>query len=212
MTKLELQTRDGSCPSYLFQPPGKGPWPGVLVFMDGIGIRPAMLEVGERIAAHGYFVLLPDRYYRSGPHATMDPQTVFADPEQRKLLFEKFMGPASTANIMSDTRTFLDLLAQRAEVRRGGIGITGYFARARHGCPGDGRRAARLEQSAARQRALCSGEELQERDVGQPGCSGSLSCAPGAWKLTGATRPRARAERYSAIGTSRAPRRASCSE
>lgn len=126
MNKLEVQTRDGSCPSYVFQPPGQGPWPGVLVFMDGIGIRPAMLEVGERIAAHGYFVLLPDLYYRSGPYAPMDPHTVFSDPEQRKVLFEKFMGPATAANIMSDTRAFLDLLAQRTEVRRGGIGITGY--------------------------------------------------------------------------------------
>jgi dienelactone hydrolase len=31
--------------------------------MDGIGIRPAMLEVGERLATHGYFVLLPDSTY-----------------------------------------------------------------------------------------------------------------------------------------------------
>jgi carboxymethylenebutenolidase len=131
MTKLEIQTRDGSCPSYVFQAPGQGPWPGVLVFMDGIGIRPAMLEVGERIAAHGYFVLLPDLYYRSGPYAPMDPHTVFSDPEQRKLLFEKFMGPASSANIMSDTRAFLDLLSRRAEVQRGGIGITGYCMGAR---------------------------------------------------------------------------------
>jgi len=118
MTKLELQTRDGSCPSYLFQPPGKGPWPGVLVFMDGIGIRPAMLEVGERIAAHGYFVLLPDRYYRSGPYAAMDPQTVFADPEQRKLLFEKFMGPASTANIMFETRRSTTRRRANVTIRR----------------------------------------------------------------------------------------------
>ncbi len=131
MTKLEIQTRDGSCPSYVFQPPGQGPWPGVLVFMDGIGIRPAVLEVGERIAAHGYFVLLPDLYYRSGPYAAMDPRTVFSDPEQRKVLFEKFMGPASTANVMSDTRAFLDLLARRPEVQRGGIGITGYCMGAR---------------------------------------------------------------------------------
>jgi carboxymethylenebutenolidase len=126
MTKLQIQTRDGSCPSYVYQPPGQGPWPGVLVFMDGLGIRPAMLEVGERIAAHGYFVLLPDLYYRSGPYAPMDPQTVFSDPEQRKVLFEKFMGPASTANILSDTRAFLDVLAGRAELQGSGIGTTGY--------------------------------------------------------------------------------------
>ena len=30
------------------------PFPVVLVFMDGLGIRPAMLEVGERLAQNGY--------------------------------------------------------------------------------------------------------------------------------------------------------------
>jgi carboxymethylenebutenolidase len=126
MTKLEIQTRDGSCPSYLFHPPGEGPWPGVLVFMDGVGIRPAMLEVGERIAAHGYCVLLPDLFYRSGPYEPMDPHTLFSDPVQRKRLMEKFFSLATPANIMSDTRAFLDVLSQRPEVQRGGIGTTGY--------------------------------------------------------------------------------------
>ena len=43
--RIEIATRDGLAPSYVFRPegPGKGPWPAVLVFMDGIGIRPAML-------------------------------------------------------------------------------------------------------------------------------------------------------------------------
>ena len=55
-TKIEITTKDGICPSYVFRPDGKGPWPGVLVFMDGIGIRPAMLAVGERLAKSGYFI------------------------------------------------------------------------------------------------------------------------------------------------------------
>ena len=44
MNKIEIQTRDGVCPSYVYRPAGGGPWPAVLVFMDGLGIRPAMLE------------------------------------------------------------------------------------------------------------------------------------------------------------------------
>jgi carboxymethylenebutenolidase len=54
MNKIDIETRDGVCPSYV----DRGPWPAVLVFMDGVGIRPAMLEMGERIAAEGYLVLL----------------------------------------------------------------------------------------------------------------------------------------------------------
>jgi carboxymethylenebutenolidase len=123
---IEIATRDGRCPAYVFRPEGKGPWPGVLVFMDGIGIRPAMLEIGERLAGDGYFVLLPDLYYRSGPYAPMNAKTVFADPEQRKMLSEKFMSRAPLPAIMSDTRTFLDFLAQQTDVRPGGVATTGY--------------------------------------------------------------------------------------
>ena len=60
----------------------------VLIFMDGLGIRPAMLEIGERLATYGYFVLLPDLFYRSGPYEPMDPRIVFADPDKRKVLME----------------------------------------------------------------------------------------------------------------------------
>ena len=50
MTQVEIPTRDGSCPTYVFRPSGSGPFPAVLVYMDGIGIRPAMLAIGERLA------------------------------------------------------------------------------------------------------------------------------------------------------------------
>ena len=112
-------------------PPARGPWPAVLVFMDGLGIRPAMLEIGERLASRGYFVLLPDLFYRSGPYEPMDPRAVFTDPEKRKILMEKFFALATQANIMSDTRAFLDYLAAQPDVKPGGIGTTGLL----HGRP-----------------------------------------------------------------------------
>jgi carboxymethylenebutenolidase len=126
MSKIEIKTRDGTCPSYVYQPAGNGPWPGVLVFMDGLAIRPAMLELGARLATLGYFVLLPDLFYRSGPYEPMDPHTVFSDPEKRKVLLEKFFAPATPANIMADTRAFLEYLVAQPQVMPGGIGTTGY--------------------------------------------------------------------------------------
>jgi len=124
--KIEIKTASGSCPSYVYRPAGEGPWPGVLVYMDGIGIRPAMLELGEKLAMHGYFVLLPDLFYRSGPYEPMDPHSVFTDPEKRKILMEKFFARATPANIMSDTGAFLDYLAAQTDVKPGRIGTTGY--------------------------------------------------------------------------------------
>ena len=126
MSKIDITTRDGTCPSDVYQPTGKGPWPAVLVFMDGLAIRPAMLELGERLATLGYYVLLPDLFYRSGPYEPMDPHTVFSDPEKRKVLMEKFFALATPANIMADTRAFLEHLAAQPQVIPGGIGTTGY--------------------------------------------------------------------------------------
>lgn len=126
MSRIDIKTRDGVCPSYVYRPAGSGPWPAVLVFMDGIGIRPAVLELGERLATHGYFVLLPDLFYRSGFYEPMNPHTVFSDPEQRKVLMEKFFARATADNIMSDTRFFLDHLASEPDAKKGGIGATGY--------------------------------------------------------------------------------------
>jgi carboxymethylenebutenolidase len=126
MTKISIKTRDGLCPSYVYRPASGGPWPAVLVYMDGLGIRPAMLELGEQLATHGYYVLLPDLFYRSGPYEPMNPAEVFSDPEKRKILMEKFFAPATQANIMSDTAAFLDYLAAQSDVKPGGIGTTGY--------------------------------------------------------------------------------------
>jgi carboxymethylenebutenolidase len=126
MSKIDIETRDGRCPSYVYRPSGTGPWPAVLVFMDGLAIRPAMLQLGERLATHGYFVLLPDLFYRAGPYEPMDPRAVFSDPGKRKVLMEKYFAVATSANIMADTRAFLDHLAGQQDVKPGGIGITGY--------------------------------------------------------------------------------------
>src|SRR5256714_8692526 len=85
-----------------------------------------MLETAERPPPHGYFTMLPDLYYRSGPYEPMNARTVFTDPEQRKVLMEKFMSLATPAKIMSDTKAFLDYLASHRDVKKGGIGTTGY--------------------------------------------------------------------------------------
>ncbi|HET7546000.1 MAG TPA: dienelactone hydrolase family protein [Polyangiaceae bacterium] len=127
MSRIEIATADGICPSFVFRPLGdNGPWPAVLMYMDGLGIRPAMLDLGLRLSKSGYFVLLPDLFYRAGPYEPLDARTVFADPEQRKRLSEKFGSHISQAKVMADTRAFLDYLGSEPDVRAGGVGVTGY--------------------------------------------------------------------------------------
>lgn len=126
MTRIDIAIGDGRCPAYVFRPSGSGPWPAVLVYMDGVGIRPAMLEVGERLAREGYYVLLPDLFWRAGPYAPMDPREVFGDPVRRQHLFDTYFARATPALVMDDTRHFLDYLAAQADVRPGAVGVVGY--------------------------------------------------------------------------------------
>jgi dienelactone hydrolase len=71
---VTIKTRDGMFPASVFPPADKlGLWPGVIFFMDGLGIRPVMWEMGQRLADGGYLVLLPDLYYRLGSYPLKAP-------------------------------------------------------------------------------------------------------------------------------------------
>ncbi|HEX6839159.1 MAG TPA: dienelactone hydrolase family protein [Polyangia bacterium] len=125
-TKIEIRTDDGVCPAHVLHPDGAGPWPGVLVYMDGIGMRPAIVAIGERLAAGGYYVLLPDLFYRAGAYVPPDPKKVFTD-EATRAEWRKLMATAGgAANIMRDTAAYLAHFAGNPSVRQPRIGATGY--------------------------------------------------------------------------------------
>jgi len=124
-TELQLETQDGVCPTHAFQPNGEGPWPGVLMFMDGIGMRPALWTIADRIAGQGYFVLLPNLFYRVGYNAEYGV-SVFSDPEKRADLMTRIMPSAKPANVMRDTDVLLEYMDGLEDVRAEKIGITGY--------------------------------------------------------------------------------------
>jgi len=123
---LTIDTPDGTCPASLFTPSaGQGPWPGVIFFMDGPGIRPTLHAMAQRLADGGYAVLLPDLFYRSGPYAPMDPATVFSNPEAKQKLMALIGGLDRKAKI-TDAGACLDAMASRPEVRDGRVAATGY--------------------------------------------------------------------------------------
>lgn len=123
--QISIRTHDGDCPTWVFTPEGAGPWPGVIFFMDGLGIRPALIKMGARLAEGGYVVLLPDLYYRAGPYEPLDPKVLFAMGNIREALGHFF---ASTDNrrAAADTQYFLDYLDTRSDVKGKKVGTTGY--------------------------------------------------------------------------------------
>lgn len=121
----EIETQDGRCPSHAFFPDRAGRWPAVIVFMDGIGMRSAVLDVAARIASAGYYAFLPDLFYRVGYKAEYGVN-VFSDPVARADLMTRIVPSASAANVMRDMEAFLAHVDAQPNVRRGRIGLTGY--------------------------------------------------------------------------------------
>ena len=120
-----IATPDGSCPVVLATPEGSGPWPGIVLYPDAGGARPALRDMAARLASLGYAVLLPDVYYRFGAWAPFDMRGVFGDLAERNRLFA--MMKTVTPEVMADdARAFFDYLAARPEVAGDRFGTTGY--------------------------------------------------------------------------------------
>jgi carboxymethylenebutenolidase len=123
--KISIRTHDGECPAYVFTPPGDTRHPAVIFYMDGLGIRPTIFEMGQRLADHGYVVLVPDLYYRVGHYEALEPKQVFASGDVRGTIGHLF---ASTDNRRAgeDTEAFLAYLDSRDDVVGTKVGTTGY--------------------------------------------------------------------------------------
>ena len=63
VTSVDVKTPDGTCDA-TFIHPTTGSHPAVIIWPDAFGLRPAMVDMGKRIAADGYSVLVPNPYYR----------------------------------------------------------------------------------------------------------------------------------------------------
>ena len=72
-TNVEIKTPDGMTDAALYTPKGKGPFPGVLIFTDIFGLRPAFRGMGRRLAAEGYTVLVPNPFYRTKKGPLLEP-------------------------------------------------------------------------------------------------------------------------------------------
>src|ERR1700683_4777281 len=62
-TDVEIKTPDGTCDAAFIRPK-TGSHPGVLIWPDAFGLRPAMRDMAKRLAAEGYSVLVPNPFYR----------------------------------------------------------------------------------------------------------------------------------------------------
>lgn len=123
---VNVPMASGVSDSALFYPEGKGPWPAVLVWTDILGLRPVFREMGRRLAAEGYVVLVPNPFYRNAKAPVVDGSFDFSKPEDRAKVMPMAAALTADANI-SDAKaytTFLDAQPQTDKKKK--MGVQGY--------------------------------------------------------------------------------------
>src|SRR5271154_3923683 len=73
---VDIKTKDGAMETFLVCPERGGPYPPVLFLMDAPGIREELYDMARRLGTSGYYVLLPNLYYRSGKDTKYGPDVL----------------------------------------------------------------------------------------------------------------------------------------
>ncbi|WP_328908193.1 dienelactone hydrolase family protein [Streptomyces sp. NBC_00234] len=125
---LLIPTADGQADAFAAFPDDGERHPGVLLYMDAFGVRPVLREMARELAGHGYYVLVPNVYYRHGPTPVIDlPEHI--DKEARPGLFAQLM-PLFEAHTperaLRDADAYLAFLTSQPEVGAGPVGAIGY--------------------------------------------------------------------------------------
>jgi carboxymethylenebutenolidase len=122
-TDVSVKTPDGTADAVLFHPGGKGAWPAVLMWPDIFGLRPVFREMGRRLAAQGYTVLVPNPFYRSA--TSKDILAGGANPDMQKMF--GYRNAIKDEGVDSDAIAYLGFLdAQAATNKKKKAGVQGY--------------------------------------------------------------------------------------
>ena len=128
---IEIDAAAGSAEAYLTGEEGR---PGVLFYVDAIGLRPQVEAMADRIAGWGYVVLVPHVFYRDGRAADLAPAVDLRTPGAREAFFVGAMKRvrALTPDLSTpDAEAFVAALSRHSGGDESPIGVTGYCMGAR---------------------------------------------------------------------------------
>lgn len=125
---LKISTQDGWADAFAAFPVDGGQHPGVLLYTDIFGVRPVIEEMARELAGHGYYVLVPNVFYRHGAAPVVElPEHIGA--ESRTALVDRLvplMMSHTSDLVLRDADAYLEFLTARPEVGDGPIAVVGY--------------------------------------------------------------------------------------
>jgi carboxymethylenebutenolidase len=127
-TNVEIKTKDGTCDA-AFIHPATGAHPAVILWPDAFGLRPSMRDMGKRLAAEGYSVLVPNPFYRvaRSPVFESASNVNFSDPATRAKLNPLMGSIGAPGACETDAAAFVPWLDAQPQVdRTKKIGTQGY--------------------------------------------------------------------------------------
>jgi carboxymethylenebutenolidase len=121
--QIAVATRDGQMSTFICYPE-RGLHPVIIFFMDAPGIREELRDMARRLATAGYYVLLPNLYYRSGVEELGQFVGELGAPVREKIM--KLMASLTMTRVMEDTDALLAFAENDQAAWRGPIGCVGY--------------------------------------------------------------------------------------
>ena len=128
--QIDIPTKDGKTTTFITHPERGGPFPVIIFYMDAPAIREELRDMARRLATSGYYVMLPNMYYRSG---VMEIGPITPDPNspERKRMFE-LMNSINIPLVMEDTKALLAYADGQAAARTDIVGTVGYCMSGRY--------------------------------------------------------------------------------
>ena len=128
--QIEIPTKDGHTTTFITHPERGGPFPVIIFYMDAPAIREELRDMARRLATSGYYVMLPNMYYRSG---VMEIGPIPPDPEapERKRMFG-FMNSINIPMVMEDTTALLAYADSQPAANAKIVGTVGYCMSGRY--------------------------------------------------------------------------------
>jgi carboxymethylenebutenolidase len=115
---IDIQTADGAMNTFITHPEEGGPHPVVLYLMDAPGKREELHDMARRLGTAGYYVMLPNLYYRR-------VREFRKTADNRDTMFEH-MRSVSIAMACADIQAMFEFAAQDAAAGDGKAGCVGY--------------------------------------------------------------------------------------
>jgi carboxymethylenebutenolidase len=128
--QIEIPTKDGHTTTFITHPERGGPFPVIIFYMDAPAIREELRDMARRLATSGYYVMLPNVYYRAG---VMELGPVPPDPDapERKKMFE-YMNSINIPMVMEDTKGLLAYADKDPAANTKIVGTVGYCMSGRY--------------------------------------------------------------------------------